>query len=131
MKKFLNLAILFEKEPYKKLVANHIVHIAKDMMGSECLARMNVQYYYRSIRVTKMMLRQESAPALAESQSADNAESKSMGIPHSDDAGMYTMTMEDQWILISAAGKFIKNPNKQAPFYAPTFYSGTKLFWKS
>lgn len=57
MKNTPNLAIAFEKERSEKFVATRIVDIVENMMGSGFLTGMNLQSYYRDVRVAKIMLR--------------------------------------------------------------------------
>lgn len=46
MKKFLNSAILFEREYNQNLVAARIVDIVKGLMGSDFLIGISGQFYY-------------------------------------------------------------------------------------
>lgn len=75
-----------------------------------------------------MMLRYESVFSLLESQNANDAVSRSLGISHFDDFGLYTAITEEPLVLIRVASSFLKNRNKCARFYPFTFYTSVKMF---
>lgn len=76
-----------------------------------------------------MMLGQDGILALVKSMNGDDPASKSVGVFHLDDNGLYSVTTEKLPILTRAASNFVKIPNKPARFHAPTLYTGTKMFF--
>lgn len=78
-KKILTLAIAFGEEYNEKFVVTRVVHIVKDMMGTDVLAGMSDQFSYRYMRVVKMISRHESVSPLVKNLDCDDAGSKSLG----------------------------------------------------
>lgn len=63
-----------------------------------------------------------------ESVNDEDAEAKRLGISNVNDIGLYTATPEELSILIRVVSSFVRNPNKPAPFLAPTINTNTKIF---
>lgn len=75
-----------------------------------------------------MMFWNDSVLILVEGLKYDDAGSECLGVFSSVANGLYTAIMKKLSILIRAAGSFIKNPIKKAPFHALTFYASPKMF---
>lgn len=82
---------------------------------------MSSQFYYRYIRVAKIIVRHESILAPGKSLNTDDVTSRRLGIFHLDDARLYKATREKLPTVITVASSFMKNPNRQGYFHAPTF----------
>lgn len=67
------------------------------------------------------MERHKSDLSLIESQNADDAGSKRLGISHLDQIELYRAIIGKLTILVRATSNFIKSPSKPALFHATTF----------
>lgn len=128
MKMFLNLSIALEKEYHDKFIGTCIVDIVENMTGTAFLTRRSAQSYYRYILVSTIISTHKSDHALMESLNSDEAGLNILGIFHSDDIGLYMVTLEEQPILIRVRSSFVKILDTLAPFPALTFYTNTKTF---
>lgn len=108
---FFNFAIAEEKKYDEKIFATGTVSIVKQMMGSQFLAGFSAHSYYRYILVSEMIFRFESILSLVGSWSAYIAGSKSLGISHLHDVGLYTATTKELLILFRASSNFVMISN--------------------
>lgn len=101
MKTVLNFAVAFEKKYSEKLAETLILKILKYLTDFYFLTGMSTHFYYQSLN-------------------GDDAWSKSMGVYHSDDSGLYTAMTERLPFLLRAASNFAKILKNPAPFHAFT-----------
>lgn len=109
VKSIVNGSVARGKEYNESFVAICIVAVVNEMMGYDRLIIIDTTFYQRNIRVFKKMMRYETVFALLEVLTPENDGPKCLGIFSLNDVRLYTATMKELQIIVTAASNFVKS----------------------
>lgn len=126
MKSVINFSAVFEKEHGVSFLPASIAGIVENMVSSDLLSGNSSQTYQCYIQVANFFLQRTNILNIIEGIFRKKTVFRTLRISRLDDETIFSSWTEEGPFLVYAACECARNPMKQNPLHAPSFFESGK-----